>query len=497
MNNPKRLSLIRLLMIVSQLVLILFVGQWLWSVYIKERNRFDQEFSRKFQESRMTVLDSLLVVKVLNPMMKDSSYRRLTMNITLDSMEVDRAGWQGTTVFRDFKGDSCRQVIAIATTDSLPFPHVEDPERYNKFNSSDAVFLQGMKLIVERIEDSLSLPGGYIQQSVTMEDTSRLKAIFTRCIREVDPSIKIIWTTDDITWKEASGKRGRFYYDMPAQGYSLVATIQYPLLVILKEITPSILFAMALLILTGLSFVFAFRSLKSQMELNRIRSDFMSNITHELKTPVSTVKVALEALKKFNTNSDPAKAGEYLHMASREMDRLDQLISQVLQSSMHDNGIQLIEKEEVDLMVVASEVIENLQPRLVRQGAQITVEDVGALCMIRADRLHLQGVLMNLIENALNYGGDQPEIRIATTRSDREITFSVSDNGPGIPEEYLEKVFDKFFRVPNGDRHNVKGYGLGLSYAAMVMKLHGGTIKAENSKEGGARFILAFPQLKA
>jgi signal transduction histidine kinase len=484
-------------MIISQMVLILFVGQWLWMVFVKERDRFDQEFSRKFQESEMTVVDSMLMVKVLDPMMKESSYRRMTMNITLDSVDLDHPNWQGTKIFRDLRTDSCEQVIAIATTDSFPFPPNQDPARYLPLNINDAVFLQGMKLVVQRIEDSLSLSDRNIQRTFILKDTSRIKKLFAGTLREVDPSIRIVWTTDQPPWDTTSVKGGRFYYEMPAQGYTLAATIKNPFLVVLKETVPSILFAIALLILTGLSFVIAFRSLKSQIQLNRIRSDFMSNITHELKTPVSTVKVALEALKRFNSDSDPAKAGEYLTMASREMDRLDQLISQVLQSSMHDNGVQLIEKEGLDLRFITADVIESLQPRMERLGATIVVEEPQGSCMIRADRLHLQGVLMNLLENSLNYGGDHPAIRIRIAVSAQETEFIVSDNGPGIPEEYMEKVFDKFFRVPSGDRHNVKGYGLGLSYAAMVMKLHGGTIRAENIREGGVRFILTFPNLPA
>ncbi|MBE0647115.1 MAG: HAMP domain-containing histidine kinase [Bacteroidales bacterium] len=497
MKNPKRLTWIRLLMIFSQLVLTVFVGQWLWSVYQKESDRYDQDFARKFQDSEMAVMDSMLMVKVLDPMMRDSSYRQMTMEITLDSLGMDQGTWQGTKIYRDFAPDSCRRIIAISSEDSFSPPSGANPASHFTVNSSDAVFLQGMKLVVKRIEDSLFLSDRFGQGRVIMKDTGRIKELFAENIRKVSPSIQIIWTTNEPPWDTTFLKSKAFYYKMPAQGYILAAAIKNPFPVIIRGIIPSILFGLALLVLTGLSFVFAFRSLKSQIELNRIRSDFMSNITHELKTPVSTVKVALEALKKFNTNSDPSKVEEYLGMASREMDRLDQLISQVLNSSMYDNGIQLLEREDIDLGKLTAEVAESLQVRIEREGASLVVEEPHGSCSVTADRLHLQGVLMNLLENALNYSGDQPEIRIEISRSDQEITCVVSDNGPGIPEEYLEKVFDKFFRVPNGDLHNVKGYGLGLSYASMVMKLHGGTIRAENTRTGGARFILNFSSLKA
>jgi two-component system phosphate regulon sensor histidine kinase PhoR len=333
-----------------------------------------------------------------------------------------------------------------------------------------------------------------MQRTVILKDTSRIKKLFTGTIREVDPSIRITWTTDQPPWDTTVIKQKRFFYEMPAQGYRLAATVANPFLIVLKEILPSTLFALALLILTGLSFVIAFRNLKSQIRLNRIRSDFMSNVTHELKTPVSTVTVALEALRKVDMQSDPATKAEYLEIASREISRLDQLISQVLKLSMYDNGSQVMEKEEVDLWTVASDVVKILRPALENQGAKIHLAGNAGSCIIRADRLHVQGVVTNLLENCMNYGGERPKILVTMDQSDRAVTLIVADDGPGIPEEYLEKVFDKFFRVPNGDRHNVKGYGLGLSYASMVMKLHGGSIRAENLREGGVRFILTFPR---
>jgi len=494
MKTVKRLDLIRFLMIVSQLALTVFVGQWLWTVYLKERDRFDQDLSRKFRESEMTVIDSMLMVKVLDPMMRDSSYRRMTMNITLDSQDVEGGSWQGKRIYKNIPSDSCKKIIAITASDSIPFPPVADTSGYLTFNSSDAIFLQGMKLVVRRIEDSLFLSNDYRQGRVILKDTVRIKELFTGNTRKIAPSLQIVWTTDEPPWDTMRLKGEKFYYEMPAEGYILAATIRNPLRIILNGIYPSILFAFSLLVLTGLSFVFAFRSLKSQIQLNHLRTDFMSNITHELKTPVSTVKVALEALKKFSTNNDPAVTSDYLEMASREMDRLDHLISRVLQSSMYENGIRFIEKEELDLGMIGSDVMEILQPKLLKHGARITMEEQDGPCIVYADRMHLQGVLINLIENSLNYCGDKPEILISLVRTESEVTVSVADNGPGIPEEYLDKVFDKFFRVPHGDRHNVKGYGLGLSYASKVMKLHGGKIRAENIQEGGVRFILEFPQ---
>src|SRR5690606_4272748 len=110
------------------------------------------------------------------------------------------------------------------------------------------------------------------------------------------------------------------------------------------------------------------------------------------------------------------------------------------------------------------------------------------------DKLHMQGVLINLLDNSLKYADKQPEINISLSKTAGDIKITIADNGPGIPKEYLDKVFDKFFRVPTGDRHNVKGFGLGLSYSQQIMQQHGGSINVYNKPEGGCVFILILPK---
>lgn len=456
MKTEHRLIWIRLLMIVSQVILTLFLAQWITSVFVKERDRFNSECETKFMESQVAVLDSLLAEKMVVPALKDSSYRKLTMNITLDSCRV-------------------KQNTAVMTV-----------------ISNENLILRGMKMFVDRMEDSLTLPEGSIMKTVIRQDTGMLKEVFAQNIRSVDPAITLSWVTDTTPADSTGPGNLRFRYVTHATDYSMAAVVRHPFLFILKEIYPSLLFALALLVLTGLSFIISFRSLKKQILLNRLRNEFTSHVTHELKTPVSTVKVALEALRNFNPEQDPLLIAEYLEMASKEADRLEKLVNQVLHSTVYNNGIRLTGKDSIDLGMMVAEVVRTFQPRLNEQGASVNIGNRGEAITILADRLHLQGVIANLIDNSLKYGGEKPRIDIGMEKRGEEVMLSVTDNGPGIPAEYLDRIFDNFFRVPTGDLHNVKGYGLGLSYAAMVMRLHGGTIRAENLPEGGVRFILTF-----
>jgi signal transduction histidine kinase len=262
--------------------------------------------------------------------------------------------------------------------------------------------------------------------------------------------------------------------------------------VILKSILAQIMFALVLLISTGAAFFFTYRNLRKQEALNTLRNDFINNISHELKTPVSTVSVALEALKTFDRKNDPSKSDEYLDIAFSEMKRLDQLISQILNTSILEDNAGYLKPEEADLISLTKDVLNSMQVRFDQKKAKIEFIASADKIILKLDKLHIQGVLINILDNSLKYCRDNPEIRVTLEQGKSSEYLRISDNGPGIPKEYLSKVFDKFFRVPKGDIHNIKGYGLGLSFADLVMKNHSGSISVMNKKEGGCEFTLIF-----
>lgn len=266
--------------------------------------------------------------------------------------------------------------------------------------------------------------------------------------------------------------------------------------ILLGRISSQILFALMLLILTGAAFFFTYRSMRKQEMLNIMRNDFISNISHELKTPVSTVTVALEALKDFDRLKDTVKANEYLDIASGEMKRLDQLITQVLNTSIMESHGDYLKIEESDLASLTMEVLDSLQARFVKSDAKVVFNPGPGPVPVMLDRLYIHGVLINLLDNSLKYSEGKPEITIAIQQEKSSVILTIGDNGPGIPAEYMSRVFDKFFRVPKGDVHDIKGYGLGLSFAEIVMKHHSGRISVRNKEEGGCEFALTFPKIK-
>ncbi len=262
---------------------------------------------------------------------------------------------------------------------------------------------------------------------------------------------------------------------------------------LLEQLASQIIFSLFLIGLTITAFVVLYKNLRSQQKLTDIKNEFISNITHELKTPISTMGVAIEAIRNFNVLDKPERAKEYLDIAGAELNRLSMLVDKVLRLSMFEKQAADLAPELFDIKELAEEVISSMGLQSAKAGARLHLYTTGDQFLIKADKIHMTSVLYNLVDNALKYSGDNPVVDIKIACDHNFCILSVKDNGPGIPEEYREKVFEKFFRVPTHNRHNVKGYGLGLSYIAHIVARHGGEIWVEGQPGQGAEFFVKLP----
>ena len=273
--------------------------------------------------------------------------------------------------------------------------------------------------------------------------------------------------------------------------YSL--SLQNKMSYIFKKLTLPILFSLLLVGITIASFVLLYRSLLKQHRLAELKNQFISNITHELKTPIATVGVAIEALKNFNAIHDPERTKEYLDISQNELQRLSLLVDKVLKLSMFENKELELKKEQFDCKQLVEEVMNSMRLQFEKFQAKVKLHTEGNNFVIDADKLHITSVIYNLLDNALKYSKENPVIDVQLSSRPEYIEFSVSDNGIGIEPAYRDKVFDKFFRVPTGDKHNTKGYGLGLSYVAEVIKRHHGHVYAESEFGKGSTFTARMP----
>ncbi len=262
---------------------------------------------------------------------------------------------------------------------------------------------------------------------------------------------------------------------------------------IIKKLASPILFSLFLVGVTVLAFTLLYRNLRRQRKLTAIKNEFIGNITHELKTPIATVGVAIEALKNFNAINDPQRTKEYLDISQNELQRLSLLVDKVLKLSMFEKKEIELKYELVDLKGVVDEVVSSMRLQIEKHHATVSTNVEGDT-HLQGDRLHLLSVVFNLLDNALKYGNGNTAIKFELKEKEKEVELSVADNGIGISPEYKDKIFEKFFRVPLGNTHNTKGYGLGLSYVSHVIQRHKGKISVESQPGLGSKFIITLPK---
>ena len=262
---------------------------------------------------------------------------------------------------------------------------------------------------------------------------------------------------------------------------------------ILKRMTAPLLFSIFLVGFTILSFSVLYRSLIRQRRLGEIKNEFISNITHELKTPIATVSVAIEALRNFSANMDAQKTKEYLDISSNELQRLSLLVDKVLKLSMFEKREIELKYEALDMKELVEEVTASMRLQFEKKHAVVQVTSEGDTSL-EGDRLHLVSVIFNMIDNALKYSHDEPHIGIGIKGTAQQLTLSITDAGIGISPEYHHRIFEKFFRVPSGNVHNSKGYGLGLSYVSHVIGKHRGTIDVKSVEGNGTTFVISLPK---
>ena len=242
-----------------------------------------------------------------------------------------------------------------------------------------------------------------------------------------------------------------------------------------------------------LAFYYTIATISKQKKLSVIKNDFISNMTHEFKTPISTISLAAEMLNDDSVVKTPEKQQRFVKMIRDENKRLSILVESILQTSILDKGEFKLKRSDLDVHEIINQAIQNTQLLIDQRQGTITKQLQATNCLINADRVHLTNIIFNLIDNAIKYTKDSPDILISTKDTVDAIEISVKDNGIGISKENQRKIFDKFYRVPTGNVHNVKGFGLGLSYVLAVVQKHNGTINVDSEIGKGSTFKILMP----
>jgi two-component system phosphate regulon sensor histidine kinase PhoR len=252
-------------------------------------------------------------------------------------------------------------------------------------------------------------------------------------------------------------------------------------------------FSSVVLLLVIVFFAYTLFAILKQKRLSEIQKDFINNMTHEFKTPISTIAVSTEVLKDPRIVQQPERLLNYATIIEKENTRLKQQVERVLQMARLDKEDIGLKKEPLDIHQLLGEAIRNTSIALQEKQGQVEVEPLAERHEVQADKLHLTNVFNNLLDNAIKYCKHNPAITIRTLNRDRSLTVEVKDNGIGITPEDQKRVFQKFYRVPTGNVHDVKGFGLGLSYVKTVVEAHGGHITVRSEFGKGSVFSVYLP----
>ena len=260
-------------------------------------------------------------------------------------------------------------------------------------------------------------------------------------------------------------------------------------LTVLKRIYVGILISFLLVGAVISCLFYLLKIIKNQKQLAEIKNDFISNITHEFKTPIATIGVALEGVKNFNNANDKEKTLQYVDISSQQLSRLNVMVEKLLETATLDSDNLEMNIEQCNIYDLLNTLVEKHQ--LQTQDNTIAIEKSAEIIIASVDVFHFENALNNLLDNAVKYGGDK--IKLTLKESKNIVEIIVSDNGIDLLKEEKDNIFEKFYRVPKGNQHDVKGYGIGLYYAKKIIEKHNGKILLDLNSDG-TTFKISIPK---
>lgn len=261
---------------------------------------------------------------------------------------------------------------------------------------------------------------------------------------------------------------------------------------IMQAIVPLSASGFLMLVVIG-CFGYAVKVILRQKKISDVKNDFINNMTHEFKTPIATVSLATEALQDKDLRQNESIVDRYINVIREENKRLGAQVEKVLQIASLDKKDFNLKIEETDVHEIIESALSNIKLSIEKKGGSLTSQLNAKRSLIEADKVHLTNIIYNLADNANKYSQENPEIHIRTENISTGIIIRISDKGIGMSKEALEKIFDKFFRVSTGNRHDVKGFGLGLSYVKDIVEMHKGEVSVKSELGKGSTFKIYLP----
>lgn len=361
--------------------------------------------------------------------------------------------------------------------------HVLDSASFSK---NIALENLATKIIISMVQDSIDLKklAGFVEKELARKN---IEVVFGLNFKQNENQI-YQWPSKSSVFNQTKQKVKSLL--LPKE-QSLYFFYENPLMYLFKKSAIGIGLSFLLSLLLILCLFYLLKTINKQKKINEIKNDLISNITHEFKTPITTIGTAIEGIKLFNSENDKQKTERYLDISQQQLGKLTTMVEKFLETATLDSDDFRLDFETQNITELLEQIITEHQ--LNAGHKKITFETVLISKKLKIDLFHFENAISNLIDNALKYGGNHIKIKFV---EDQNLTkIIVSDDGLGISKVNQSQIFDKFFRVPTGNVHQVKGFGIGLFYTKKIIEKHGATIRLD-SVDGLTNFIISFPNAK-
>ncbi|RDV12965.1 sensor histidine kinase [Pontibacter diazotrophicus] len=492
----QRVKYILVLMSVCTLCLLLFQFYWSYQAF--------QSASKTFKSD----INEALQAAVDNEMERRQ-----------DEIVEKYKGWLADTNLVVIKChiDSLSGLTVFSISDKAPSYGVADNDKvefaigYQEFDEKSATMtLRKKKYFIDRFVDTKireNLKDGYTTyytrrlgekieewfKEVKL-DEARLQQLYAEELRErgIHTKHSLAFKNKEVANAESfSYATRKFQFGFRKPFDEVRAYFPDPNKTLLLRMKWVLLSSLVLMAVTIFCFAYTVLTILRQKKLTELKNDFVNNMTHELRTPVATIGIAAEAIQEFNLSK--TSADEYLTIIRQQSGRLSHLIDGILKNLAFEQDQLELSPRPMPLQQLAQQAILQHRPQLDVAGAAVKFDFPAQAVPVKVDELHLLNVLSNLIENALKYSRGTMVLQLSCREENGRAILALKDNGIGIPAAMQSKVFEKFFRVPSGNTHNTKGYGLGLSYAKTIIERHGGSITLQSRVQEGTTFLISLP----
>ncbi|SFT89537.1 two-component system, OmpR family, phosphate regulon sensor histidine kinase PhoR [Lishizhenia tianjinensis] len=290
-------------------------------------------------------------------------------------------------------------------------------------------------------------------------------------------------TSPNLDWDQEDGH----YFTVFFPNVTPISLANYP-----RSRSPW-MYLIAIVAFILLFFAYSIRVIIRQKRLSEVKTDFINNMTHELKTPISTIALSSETILREDLSQDKERLERYASIIYKENKRLENQVERVLNVAKLDKEELKLSKSVFSLHEILEEAKDNFEFNQLKDKGQISLELNARKDEVFADEVHITNVIFNLLDNAIKYCEVNPDIHIVTNNYNQGVALKITDNGIGMKKEDQRMIFDKFYRVPTGNLHNVKGFGLGLYYVKLIVEQHGGSIKVNSNLGEGTTFTIFLP----